>query len=118
MQKLYKYGFIGLSLAVLAVIGLVAVQDAPMTLEVKLKVAEAVSLGQELDQLRIEADLQTRRSAAATEKARSLNGQAAIDFLPVLKANMEKGEDLKIRLEAATERANQLGLELEALSGS
>ncbi len=38
MQKLYKYGFIGLSLAGLAFIGLVAVQDAPtMTMEEKLK---------------------------------------------------------------------------------
>ena len=56
--------------------------------------------------------------AAATEKARSLNGQAAIDLMPVLEAHMEKGEDLKIRIEAATDRGNQLRLELETLSGS
>ncbi len=38
LATLYKYGFIGLSLAVLAFIGLVAVQDAPtMTMEEKLK---------------------------------------------------------------------------------
>ena len=45
MQKLYKYGFIGLSLAVLAVIGLVAGQDVPtMTPAEKLKTAELLSV--------------------------------------------------------------------------
>ncbi len=115
MQKLYKYGFIGLSLAVLAFMGLVQVWDAPMTPQVKMKVAEAASLGQELDELRIESDLQTRRMTAAVEKSQGLNGQAAIDFLPVLRAHMEKGEDLKIRMEAATDRAERLRLELEEL---
>ena len=119
MQKFYKYGLIGLSLAVLAFIGLVAVQDVPtMALEEKLKAAETVAAIQELRQLRIEADLQRRRTEAAVEKSRSLNGQAAIDYMPVLKANAEKSEDLIIRMEAAKERARQLGLELERSSGS
>ena len=43
LATLYKYGFIGLSLVVLAFIGLVAVQDAP-TMTEKLKTALLLEL--------------------------------------------------------------------------
>ncbi len=97
MAKFYKYGFAALLTAVLAFIGLAAVQaTTTMTLEEKLQVAKTVALTQEIDRLTSEAELQRRRTEAALEKSQSLSGREALAYMPVFKDHVEKYQDNRV----------------------
>ncbi len=135
MQKLYKYGFIGLGVLVVGVAGLavVAVQSVPAVQfvpgmnaydaayaaashEERLKVDEMLALVREIKQFEIELDLSMRRRNAILEKTSGLTGDAALEYLPVLRRIQAEYEDDMIRWEALQARGEVLKAELAAFA--